>query len=101
MAALYLRCCGWRILDRRVVLPGGEIDLVARRGATVAFVEVKWRRSAAERDFAIDAYRLRRVAVAVERAAHRYARSGDAIRIDAVLLAPGCWPRHLANVWQP
>jgi putative endonuclease len=100
-AALWLRLQGWRIVARRVKTPRGEIDLVARRGRTVAFVEVKWRATAAERDLSIDAYRLRRVAAAVEAVAHRHLRAGDNPRIDVLLLAPGRWPRHIVNAWQP
>jgi putative endonuclease len=48
---------------------------------------------------ALDEYRLRRVAVAAERLAPRYARPGDDIRIDAIFLVPGQLPRHLVNVW--
>jgi len=47
----------------------------------------------------LDEYRLRRVAVAAERLAPRYARAGDDIRIDAIFLVPGKLPRHLVNVW--
>lgn len=97
LAAWYLRFKGWRILARRVKTPRGEIDLVARRGKVVAFVEVKWRSSAAERDRAIDEYRLRRVAAAAEAVAARFARNGDEQRIDVLLLAPGHFPRHMAN----
>ena len=43
VAALLLRLKGYRVLDRRFAAAGGEIDLVARRGATIAFVEVKAR----------------------------------------------------------
>ena len=97
LAAWYLRCKGWRIVARRVKTPRGEIDLVARRGRTLAFVEVKWRRSAAELALALDAYRLRRVVAAAEAVAPRFAGAGDTVRIDAILLAPGRWPRHIAN----
>ena len=100
-AALWLRLFGWRIVARRVKTPRGEIDLIARRSHTVAFVEVKWRQTAAERDLAIDPWRLRRVAPAAEAVAHRYVRDGDAPRIDVLLLAPGRWPRHIVNAWQP
>jgi putative endonuclease len=100
-AAWWLRLHGWRIVARRVKTPRGEIDLVARRGHTVAFVEVKWRATAAERDLAIDLLRLRRVAAAVEAVAHRFAGPRETIRIDVLLLAPGRWPRHIVNAWQP
>ena len=99
-AAWWLRH-GWRILARRLRVRVGEVDLVARRGRTVAFVEVKWRDRAADLDFAIDAWRLRRVAAAAEMLAPRFARPGDETRIDVMLLAPGRLPRHLVHVWQP
>ena len=101
LAAWYLRLTGWRILAQRVKTPRGEVDLVARRGRLVVFVEVKWRASARELDFAIDEYRLRRVAAAAEAIAQRFVRPGDDMRIDALLLAPGRFPRHLKNVWMP
>lgn len=100
-ASAWLRLKGWRVLDQRVRTPRGEIDLVVRRGSTVAFVEVKWRRRQADLDTAIDAHRLRRVAAAVQCVAHEYARPEDDQRIDVILLAPGAFPRHIVNAWQP
>lgn len=99
IAAWYLRLKGWRIIGRRVRVRGGEIDLIARRGRTIAFVEVKWRASASALDHAIDEHRLRRVAAAVEAILPHHARAGDTTRIDVILLAPGRWPHHLVNVW--
>lgn len=101
LAAWYLRLKGWRIVGQRLKTPRGEIDLIARRGRTVAFVEVKWRATSAELDLAIDARRLARVAAAANALAPRHARDGDDLRIDVVLLAPGRWPRHIVNAWQP
>jgi len=95
----WLRLKGWRILDRRVKTRLGEIDLIARRGSLVAFIEVKARGSEAELDLAIDERRLRRVAAAAEAVAHRYLQSGDDMQIDVMLLAPGRLPRHVSNVW--
>ncbi len=85
IAALWLRLHGWRIL--------------ARRGRTLAFVEVKARATDEAAAFSLDAYRLRRVAVAAERLAQRYLRDGDELRIDAIFIVPRRWPRHLANIW--
>lgn len=100
LACWYLRLHGWRILARRARVPGGEVDIVARRGRTLAFVEVKARASEQSAAFALDEWRLRRVALAAERLAPRFMRAGDDIRIDAMFVIPGRWPRHLTNVWQ-
>ncbi|MBA4162240.1 MAG: hypothetical protein C0515_09235 [Novosphingobium sp.] len=100
LAAWYLRFKGWRILARRVKTARGEIDLIARRGGTVAFIEVKWRERAEELDQAVDPYRLRRVAAAAEAVAHRYAKADDEQRIDVLLLAPRAWPRVIENAIQ-
>lgn len=95
-----MRFNGWRILARRARVPGGEVDVIARRGRTLAFVEVKARSSDEAAGFALDEWRLRRVVVAAERLAPRYMRQGDDVRIDAMFVVRGRWPRHLANVWQ-
>jgi putative endonuclease len=100
-AELYLRAKGWSILARRRKTPLGEIDLVAKRAGTIAFVEVKWRRRVEELGLAIDEYRLRRVAAAAEAVAHEYASHGEDVRIDVILLAPGSLPQHIVNAWQP
>lgn len=44
-AAWFYRLRGYRIVDRNVRLPAGEIDLVVRRGAIVVIAEVKTRQS--------------------------------------------------------
>ena len=48
-AARWLRLRGYRILETNYSCRGGEIDLIARRGSYIVFVEVKLRKSA---DFA-------------------------------------------------
>ncbi|HEX2764303.1 MAG TPA: YraN family protein [Allosphingosinicella sp.] len=99
LAALWLQLKGWKILARRVRTPVGEVDLVARRGRTLAFIEVKARATAMEAGFALDDYRLRRVAAAAEALAARYARAGDDIRLDAIFIVPRRLPRHMTNIW--
>lgn len=100
-AARWLEEQGWEILARRRKTKLGEIDLIAMSEGLIAFVEVKWRRRAADLATAIDEYRLARVAAAVELVAHEYATKGEDIRVDVILLAPGARPRHIENAWMP
>ncbi len=45
LAADYLRCRGYQILKMNFRCRTGEIDIVARDGAAIVFVEVKYRNS--------------------------------------------------------
>jgi putative endonuclease len=49
--------------------------------------------------FSLDQSRLRRVAAAAERLVPRFVEDGDDVRIDAIFMVPGRWPRHLTSVW--
>lgn len=100
LAALRLQIVGWRILERRFLAGGGEIDLVAVRGDCVAFVEVKARSSMDAAASSITAQKMQRM----RRAANAWlARNpwaaGKTLRADAVFLAPRRWPRHEVNVF--
>ena len=99
IAGWWLRLKGWRILARRVRTPAGEVDLVARRGNLVAFVEVKMRATDADLDVAIDERRLARVAAAAEVLGPRFCGPGDDMRVDVILIARGHAPRHIENAW--
>lgn len=94
-AVLLLRCKGYRILARRYLGAGGEIDIIALRGSTIAFVEGKARPSLAEGAFSITSEKSRRMSRA---ARHWLARNpsaaGKVWRGDAVFLAPWHFPRH-------
>ena len=96
MAAVYLRLKGYRILAKRYSVRGGEIDIIARRGTAVAFVEVKYRPTLAAAMTAIDTWKSRRVtrAARVWLAANPWA-ARLTLRGDAVYLAPRHWPRHV------
>ncbi|MGE3246482.1 MAG: YraN family protein [Beijerinckiaceae bacterium] len=101
LAVLALRLKGYRILAQRYNAPGGEIDIVAARRDTIAFVEVKHRRALDEARMAITVQKRQRIARA---ARHWLARHPAAfrktLRGDAVFLAPGRWPRHEENLFE-
>ena len=44
LAAAALKKRGYKILERNYVTPLGEIDLIARQGKTLVFIEVKTRK---------------------------------------------------------
>lgn len=99
IAAWWLRLHGWAIVGQRVRTRRGEVDIVARRGSTLAFVEVKTRADAAGLGTAIDEYRLRRVIDAANSLLPRYGKGAQEIRIDVILVRPWRLPVHLKNVW--
>lgn len=101
IAALWLRARLYTILDRNYRVQGGEIDIVARRGGTIAFVEVKARGALEDAAIAITPQKQRRISCAVNRwlATHPWATSCT-LRADAVFVAPGRLPQHLENAFE-
>ena len=99
IAAWWLRLQGWRIVGERVRTSRGEVDIVARRGRTLAFVEVKTRGTEAALALAIDEHRLKRVIDAAHMLVARYGNGVEEIRIDVMLVRPWRLPVHLKNVW--
>ena len=80
IAAWLLRLKGYRILEQRIRLPAGEIDIVARRGRAVVLVEL------------------------IARAAAQYPAGREDLstmvqRFDTVLVVRGAWPQHIINAW--
>ena len=99
LAAWFLRLKGWRIVGTRVKTPRGEVNLIARRGKSIVFVEVKARTHRRDLATAIDATRLRRVAAAAEILLPKYGKKCENMQIDVIMVAPWRWPNHLPNVW--
>ena len=101
IAVLYLRLNGWRILARRYSANGGEIDIVAQRGRTIAFVEVKVRSSLDLAAASLDATKRRRMARAARAFVSRLrADAGLIYRADALFLAPWRLPRHIPAAFE-
>ena len=99
VAAALLMAKGYRILARRHRTPHGEIDIIAVRGKRLAFVEVKRRGSIAEAEAALTGGQARRIGDAAEHwVAARPRYREHEMGLDAVLVVPGHWPRHLPNV---
>ncbi len=101
-AAWGLRLRGFRILAQRYKTPVGEIDLIARKGSTLAFVEVKAR---ADLSTALESVTPRMQGRIVKAAnyfiAQNSALAGCDMRFDLVAVAPPFYWRHLDNAWRP
>jgi putative endonuclease len=100
LAAGLLICKGYRIIERRYVVTGGEIDIIARRRGTIAFVEVKARGDLDEAAGAISETKRRRISRAARVWITRNPWSmSENLRGDAVFVAPGRLPRHLPSAY--
>ena len=101
MALLFLMAKGYRPLARRYAAAGGEIDLIVRRGGTVAFVEVKARGAMDDALSAITPAKRRRFSRAARAwlARNPWATS-KTWRADAVFVAPRRWPQHIVSAFE-
>jgi len=102
LCAAHLMLLGYRVIARRLRTPAGEIDLIARRGGTLAMIEVKARRDADNAAEAITARQRSRILDATRwYLAGRPELAELDIRFDAMLVTPWRWPRHLPDAWRP
>lgn len=100
LAAWMLRLKGYRVLATRYRTPLGEIDIVARRGKVLAFVEVKARPSLEAGLEAIAAEGYRRIEAAADLYLARHPRFSDFTqRFDLVVVCPRRWPYHVENAF--
>ncbi|MGH6922273.1 MAG: YraN family protein [Propylenella sp.] len=101
-AALLLLVKGFRLIARRYRTPLGEIDLIAKRGRLIAFVEVKARPSHAEALESVGRFSERRIVDAADLwlAKHPDAAGLD-LRYDMVLVTPWRLPVHIADAFRP
>ncbi len=97
LAAAFLEARGFAILDRNHAVPQGEVDLVAREGEVLCFVEVRSRTSEAQGapEETVTPAKARRVVAAATDWAARNGALDRAIRFDvvAVTLLDGDPPR--------
>jgi putative endonuclease len=101
LAILWLRLKGYRILDRNLRHPVGEIDIVAQRGDTLVFIEVKARPGQLDAAAAITPYQRERIIRAARAYLGKHPHLAEMnLRFDALLLSPWRWPVHIRNAWQ-
>lgn len=99
-AALALLIKGYRIVALRYKTKAGEVDIIARRGDLVIFVEVKARKDLRAGVDAVSYTAERRIENAAD---HWLRRQSDATRLslrhDIIVVQPWRWPTHFEGAF--
>lgn len=98
-AALMLILKGYRLLEHRYKTPWGEIDLIAKRGNTLVFIEVKRRRTLLQGLEAVTPHQQHRI----ENAGQVYLASSklktNSLRLDIMVVT--AWRiHHVHDAWR-
>jgi putative endonuclease len=105
IAIAFLTSCGWSVEAHRFKLGRHDVDLIIRQDRTVAFVEVKTRRSArcGSGLEAVSRRKQRDIARVANVWLLRHGRPSDEYRFDlvSVQVGPGGRPEveHVPNAW--
>jgi putative endonuclease len=100
IAGLYLTLTGWRVLAWRWKCPLGEIDLVAKNGKVITFIEVKARQNEQSALDSITAHQWRRISNAADIFMSQQRQYADCSwRIDAIIIVPRQWPKRFKYMW--
>jgi putative endonuclease len=107
IAIAYLTSCGWSVEAHRFRLGRHDVDLIVRQGGTVAFVEVKTRRSltCGTPLEAVSHRKQQDIARVASVWVLRHGRPGEQYRFDLVAVrdTPGDRPavEHIPDAWRP
>ena len=100
LAAFSLMLRGYRILAMRYRVKSGEIDIIARKGDLVSFVEVKARATAADSVFAVNGLTQSRIKNA---SLYWLQTQKDASQMsysyDIIAVRPWRWPEHFRDAF--
>lgn len=99
-ACIFLFCKGYKIIKRRFKVSAGEIDIIAKKGSLIIFVEVKARKSGAQALDAISFNSQRRISNAAQWWLSKQRGGGEfSWRFDVVAIVDWRLPIHFKDVW--
>jgi putative endonuclease len=107
LAGKWLVRRGWRLLAHRFRMGRHDLDLIARRGELVAFVEVKARSSRrfGAGEEAVGARKRRAIEQVAWSWIIRHGQVGDQYRLDVLVVerdnAGAASIRHIEDAWRP
>ena len=99
-ARIFLRLKFYKIMNKNYKTPFGEIDIIAKRGRAVVFVEVKARKNQNKLEEALLAVNKRRISKAANYfiAQNPFLTNND-LRFDVIFLAPKSFPYHIISAF--
>ncbi len=105
VAARFLQRAGYKILTRNFRTPVGEIDIIARDGKTLVFVEVKTRTDDEPRpEDQVDTQKQHQITKAAKYYLSRFGSPQPSARFDviAIIWPPRCEPivRHIQSAFE-
>ena len=101
IAVFWLRLKGYRILASRRRTPVGEIDIIARKGKMVSFIEVKRRNTIDQAAAAIPHHQRQRIARAALYWLGKNPRFETfEMSLDVILMAPLKMPVHIKGAFE-
>ncbi len=100
LATAYLQRHGYAILAQRYKTAYGEIDIIARKDSTLAFIEVKARSTHTDALESISPRQRKRICEAANYYLSELVNCNDDIRFDVVTIAPDHSLHHLPNAWE-
>ena len=100
LAAAALMLKGYSILELRHKTPMGEIDIIARRGKLIAFIEVKARPTIDDAINAITHKARQRICAAGAAYMARKRLDDFDQRYDVMAVCPRRWPAHIRDAWR-
>jgi putative endonuclease len=106
ICVVMLRLTGWRIAARQMKAARGtglgEIDIVAVRGSTIAFIEVKARGSANDAAESVTLAQRARITRSAEVYLQRRPELASYnVRFDVMVLDRGLLPHRIVDAWRP
>ncbi len=91
---------GWRILDYRWRCPQGEVDIIAKRGKIVCFIEVKARATHEAAITSLSATQRQRISNAAGVWCAKNPKFvGGQLRFDVMSVSKWPWPKRIRNAF--
>ena len=99
VCCFYLKCLFYKILERRCKTPLGEIDIIAKKGKKIIFIEVKARKSKDEQEVLTSKQKYRIINASNYYISKKSEFQGLNLRFDLIIFNNALAFKHIKNAW--